>query len=151
MLSSSSQLGHCVFLLHHFVTSLFMCATWLGEPYDKCCVSLCTWLPSPPGLSALQGHFSLDSMDEQHSEKLCSSSKPPSHSSKLCLQGSALRGHIEFRKRGCKKATSTASTIIGQSIDLCVYSVAKLCVNSGEELLTVKAFTLRHLNGHFEM
>lgn len=67
-------------------------------------VSLSACLPSPQGPSALQGHLSQDSIDEQHSEKLwlCSSTimsySVPTSVSKAQL----LDGYIELRMRDFK-------------------------------------------------
>lgn len=72
--------------------------------YDKCCVSLSACFPSPPGLSVLQGHLSLDSMDEQHSEKLwlCSSINLPRSAPTSVSKAQLLDGYIEFRMRDFK-------------------------------------------------
>lgn len=85
-----------------FVTSasaLLMCATWWGCFMTSVVFLSALTSPIPPGLSALQGHLSPDSMDEQHSEKLWlySSTNLPRSAPSSVSKAQLLDGHIEFK------------------------------------------------------
>lgn len=129
-----------------FASALLMCATWWGYLMTSVVfLSALGSLPPRPLSAPRPPQPRLNGWAALWKTVAVLIHKPPSLCSRLCLQGSALRWAYWIHEEGFQSRQWQTSTIvaiiIGQSLELCAASSAKLCIDSGKQLTVLKAFS----------